>query len=242
MNNKQAFFAKIYKKLVVSCQALSDEPLHSSFIMSRMAVAAAQAGASGIRANSVEDIHEIKKATDLPIIGIIKQDYDNSDVFITPTMKEIDLLVNEGVDMIALDATIRVRPDGYTISEIFPEIRRKFPHQLFMADCSTLEEGITAEKLGFDAAGTTLCGYTEYTKGIKLPNVDLNKQFVQHLKIPVIAEGGISTPEELKEVFATGVHTAVVGSAITRPQVITKRFLQAIEEAVSTSKGSSAKP
>nr|WP_304216742.1 N-acetylmannosamine-6-phosphate 2-epimerase [Fredinandcohnia onubensis] len=230
MENKQGFFDKIYRKLVVSCQALPDEPLHSSYIMSKMAVAATQAGASGIRANSVEDIHEIKKVTDLPIIGIIKQDYDNSEVFITPTLKEIELLVNEGVDMIALDATSRVRPDGHTITEIFPEIRRKYPNQLFMADCSTLEEGIQAEKLGFDAVGTTLSGYTEYTKDVSLPNIDLIKQFVEHLRVPIIAEGGISSPEELKEVMATGVHSAVVGSAITRPQEITKRFIKVIQE------------
>lgn len=230
MENKQGFFDKIYRKLVVSCQALPDEPLHSSYIMSKMAVAATQAGASGIRANSVEDIREIKKVTDLPIIGIIKQDYDNSEVFITPTLKEIELLVNEGVDMIALDATSRVRPDGHTITEIFPEIRRKYPNQLFMADCSTLEEGIQAEKLGFDAIGTTLSGYTEYTKNVKLPNIDLIKEFVERLSVPIIAEGGISSPEELKEVMATGVHSAVVGSAITRPQEITKRFLNALQD------------
>jgi len=228
MENKQGFFDKIYRKLVVSCQALPDEPLHSSYIMSKMAVAATQAGASGIRANSVEDIHEIKKVTDLPIIGIIKQDYDNSEVFITPTLKEIELLVNEGVDMIALDATSRLRPDGHTITEIFPEIRRKYPDQLFMADCSTLEEGIQAEKLGFDAVGTTLSGYTAYTKNVKLPNIDLIKQFVEHLNVPIIAEGGISSPEELKEVMATGVHAAVVGSAITRPQEIAKRFINVL--------------
>ncbi len=230
MENKQGFFDKIYRRLVVSCQALPDEPLHSPYIMSKMAVAATQAGASGIRANSVEDIHEIKKVTNLPIIGIIKQDYDNSEVFITPTMKEIELLVNEGVDMIALDATSRVRPDGHTITEIFPEIRRTYPDQLFMADCSTLEEGIQAEKLGFDAVGTTLSGYTEYTKDVKLPNIKLIKEFVEHLSVPIIAEGGISSPEELKEVMATGVHSAVVGSAITRPQEITKRFLNALQD------------
>jgi N-acylglucosamine-6-phosphate 2-epimerase len=230
LENKQGFFDKIYRKLVVSCQALPDEPLHSSYIMSKMAVAATQAGACGIRANSVEDIHEIKKVTDLPIIGIIKQDYDNSEVFITPTLKEIELLVNEGVDMIALDATSRLRPDGHTITEIFPEIRRKYPDQLFMADCSTLEEGIQAEKLGFDAVGTTLSGYTEYTKDVKLPNINLIKEFVEQLSVPIIAEGGISSPEELKEVMATGVHSAVVGSAITRPQEITKRFIKVIQE------------
>lgn len=230
MNNKQAFFKKIHRKLVVSCQALPDEPLHSSYIMSKMALAAAEAGASGIRANSVEDIREIRKVTDLPLIGIIKQDYCHSDVFITPTIKEIDFLVNEGVDIIALDATDRVRPDGHTITEAFPQIRRKYPDQLFMADCSTLEEGIQAEKLGFDAAGTTLCGYTDYTKDAALPNIELMKQFVDHLSIPVIAEGGISSPDELKEVFAAGVYSAVVGSAITRPQEITKRFLRVLQD------------
>ncbi|MCH1624504.1 N-acetylmannosamine-6-phosphate 2-epimerase [Ferdinandcohnia quinoae] len=230
MAKNRDFFEKVNRKLIVSCQALPDEPLHSPFIMSKMALAVVEAGASGIRANSVEDINEIKKVTNLPIIGIIKQEYKDSDVFITPTLNEIELLINEGVDMIALDATGRVRPDGTTISEIFPMIREKYPDQLFMADCSTLDEGIKAEKLGFDAIGTTLAGYTSYTKDVELPNFELIKQFVDTLKVPVIAEGGISTPEELKKVFDTGVHSAVVGSAITRPREITKRFLQAIQD------------
>src|SRR4051812_38260906 len=137
MNNKDRVFEQIKGKLIVSCQALEEEPLHSPFIMGKMAYAAMLGGASGIRANSVEDIREIKTTVNLPIIGIIKKVYEGFDVFITPTMKEIDALTQEGVDIIALDATKRIRPDGNTISEIFPEIREKYKNQIFMADCST---------------------------------------------------------------------------------------------------------
>lgn len=229
MKKKNDVFEAIKGKLVVSCQALPEEPLHSPFVMGKMAYAALQGGAAGIRANSVEDIREIKKQVDLPIIGIIKQVYEGSDVFITPTMKEIDLLYREGVDIIALDATKRVRPDGKTISEVFPEIRAQYKDQLFMADCSTYEEAKEAYALGFDCLGTTLSGYTAYTEGTSLPNMDMLERLVEDFPIPIIAEGGIWTPEELTSIFKLGVDSAVVGTAITRPMEITKRFVAAIE-------------
>lgn len=219
----------IQRKLVVSCQALPEEPLHSPFIMGRMAYAAYLGGASGIRANSVDDIKEIKKHVDLPIIGIIKSVYEGSEVFITPTMKEVDELYREGVDMIAMDATDRRRPDGSTITELFPRIREKYKDQLFMADCSTYEEALTAVELGFDSIGTTLSGYTEATKDKSLPDFDLIERLVNTVSVPVIAEGGISTPEELKKIFDLGIYSAVVGSAITRPMEITKKFMKAVE-------------
>lgn len=229
MSNKVDTFEKIRQQLIVSCQALPEEPLHSPFIMGRMAYAAMLGGAKGIRANSVEDIREIKKTVDLPIIGIIKSVYEGSNVFITPTMKEIDLLHQEGVDIIAIDATKRIRPDGSTISEVFPKIREKYPNQLFMADCSTYEEGVEAYKLGFDCIGTTLSGYTEYTAGKSLPDLELIEKLVKSFNIPVIAEGGIWTPHQLKQVFEIGAHAAVVGTAITRPMEITKRFVEAMK-------------
>jgi N-acylglucosamine-6-phosphate 2-epimerase len=228
MNKENQVFEKIKGKLIVSCQALPEEPLHSPHIMGRMAYAAMLGGACGIRANSVEDIREIKKTVSLPIIGIIKRDYDGSDVFITPTLEEIDLLYQEGVDIIALDATDRVRPDGKTINEVFPIIRDKYKDQIFMADCSTFAEAQAAYELGFDCIGTTLSGYTENTRGTKLPDISLVERSVKELNVPIIAEGGIWTPEDLKAVFDRGVHTAVVGSAITRPMEITKKFIQAI--------------
>jgi len=228
MSTEQNMLDKIKGKLVVSCQALPEEPLHSPFIMGRMALAAYLGGASGIRANSVADIQEIKRQVDLPIIGIIKQVYEGSSVFITPTMKEIDALYREGVDIIALDATDRVRPDGTTIDELFPQIRAAYKDQLFMADCSTYEEAVRAAELGFDSVGTTLSGYTETTKGNSLPDFDLVKQLVDTLSVPIIAEGGISSPEQLHRMFSLGIHSAVVGSAITRPMEITKRYVQAV--------------
>ncbi|MBP9630609.1 MAG: N-acetylmannosamine-6-phosphate 2-epimerase, partial [Leptotrichiaceae bacterium] len=120
------------KKLVVSCQALEDEPLHSPFIMGRMAVAAKEGGACGIRANSVNDIIEIKKNVNIPVIGIIKNEYLNSDIYITPTLKEIDDLMEVGVDIIAIDATSRIRPNGLPLNDFFKKIKEKYPTQIFM--------------------------------------------------------------------------------------------------------------
>lgn len=228
MIDKNKLFNKIKGKLIVSCQALPEEPLHSPYIMGKMAYAAYLGGAAGIRANSIEDIKEIKNTVDLPIIGIIKSVHENSNVFITPTEKEIDLLYKEGVNIIALDATNRIRPDGKTISEVFPSIRKKYPDQIFMADCSTYQEAKKAYELGFDCLGTTLSGYTEYTKGKVLPDLDLIERLGKDFDIPIIAEGGIWTLEDLENVFKLGAHSAVIGSAITRPMEITKRFVEAI--------------
>lgn len=220
---------KIKGGLIVSCQALESEPLHSSFIMSRMAYAAYLGGAKGIRANTTEDIAEIKKAVDLPIIGIIKQVYTDSDVYITPTLREVEKLCECGVDIIAVDATDRPRPFGVSFKDFFTEVRKRFPNQIFMADTSCFEEGKAARELGIDIVGTTMSGYTPYTKGTALPDFALMERYVKELDCPVIAEGGIWTPEQLRTAFDTGVHAAVVGTAITRPMEITKRFADAIK-------------
>ena len=210
-------------KLIVSCQALPEEPLHSSYIMSRMAYAAYVGGASGILANTVSDIREIEKTVDLPIIGIIKEVYGENPVYITPTMKEISALVAEGVDIIAIDATKRERPDGNTLENLMKAAKEKYPNQLFMADISSVEEAIEAERLGFDFVGTTLVGYTEYTKG-NLPLVELEK-VIQAVSLPVIGEGNLDTPEKAKKALDLGAFAVVVGGAITRPQQITKKFV-----------------
>lgn len=225
---KQEILDRIKGGLIVSCQALPDEPLHSSYIMSRMAYAAYQGGAVGIRANTAKDIEEIRATVSLPVIGIVKQVYEGCDVYITPTMQEVEALVEVGVEIIAMDATKRPRPDGRMIEEVFPEIRERYPDQLFMADCSCVEEGLQAEQLGFDLLGTTMAGYTPYTKGTKLPDVTMIKALVEQSKKPVIAEGGIWCPEDLKRVLDTGAWAAVVGTAITRPRDITRRYVEAI--------------
>lgn len=222
----QEILAKIKGGLIVSCQALASEPLHSSYIMSRMAFAAKEGGACGIRANSPEDIVEIRKTVDLPVIGLHKVDYDDSDIYITPTMKEIDALVATGVEIIALDATNRTRPGGLSLTEFFTEVRAKYPDQLFMADTSCFEEGKLAAELGFDLIGTTMSGYTPYTKGRSLPDYELMERYVKELNKPIIAEGGIWEIDQLKTAMATGVWAAVVGTAITRPRDITRRFVE----------------
>lgn len=229
MTNKE-ILEQIKGKLIVSCQALETEPLYDSYIMSKMAWAAYLGGAAGIRANTVVDIKAIKEKVDLPVIGIIKQVYDDSDVYITPTEKEVDALVEIGCEIIAVDATDRLRPNGVTFEEFFTKIRAKYPNQLFMADTSCFDEGKKAEELGCDLIGTTMAGYTPYTKGTSLPDFTLMERYVNELHSPVIAEGGIWVPEQLKQAIDTGVHAAVVGTAITRPMDITKHFISALEK------------
>lgn len=228
----QAILDQVKGGLIVSCQALKEEPLHSSYIMSRMAYAAMLGGAVGIRANTVVDITEIKKTVNLPVIGIIKEVYGDCNVYITPTMKEIDALMACGVSIIATDATDsakRPRPDGKTLDEFFGEVRAKYPDQLFMADCSSYEEGMHAAEIGFDLIGTTMNGYTEYTKGAELPNIEMMGRLARDCGKPVIAEGGIWLPDQLKAALDAGVWAAVIGGAITRPMEITKRFVAAIK-------------
>lgn len=222
---------KLKKGLIVSCQALDNEPLHSSFIMGRMALAAKMAGAVGIRANTVSDIQEIKKNVDLPIIGIIKKDYDNSEVYITPTMDEVDCLVAEGVDIIATDGTNNKRPKNKGLKDFYEEIRAKYPDIKLMADCSTVDEAIMADKLGFDYIGTTLIGYTPQSKGDQIDADDFKilREIIEKVNHPVIAEGNVDKPEKAKRVLELGALTVVVGGAITRPQNIAKKFVDCIE-------------
>lgn len=224
--------SQIYKKLIVSCQALPDEPLHSSFIMGRMAKAAKEGGACGIRANSREDIEEIKRYVELPIIGIVKKEYADSPVYITPTMREVDALVEAGADIIALDATGSRRPGGVLLDDFVEEIRNRYPGQPLMADCSTVEEVLHADRLGFDFLGTTLVGYTEQSAGKQIEENDFEiiRQILEKVNHPVIAEGNINTPQKARRVLEIGCYSVVVGSIITRPQVITRTFTEEIDK------------
>ena len=217
--------------LIVSCQALPHEPLHSSFIMGRLALAAKEGGAYGIRANTKEDIAEIQNNVDLPIIGIVKRDYNDSNVYITPTMKEIDELMEVNPEIIAIDATISLRPNNITLDEFYHQIREKYPNLKLMADCSTVEEALHADQLGFDFIGTTLVGYTEQSKNDKIDANDFEiiRTILEQVSHPVIAEGNINTPEKAKRVIQLGCFSVVVGSIITRPQLITKSFTKALE-------------
>ena len=218
-------------KLIVSCQALPHEPLHSSFIMGRMALAAKEGGAYGIRANTKEDIEEIQSQVDLPIIGIVKRDYADSKVYITPTMKEVEELMEVKPEIIALDATGALRPNGVALDDFFRELKEKYPNQLWMADCSTVGEALHADELGFDFIGTTMVGYTEQSKADKIEADDFKilREIISSVKHKVIAEGNINTPQKAKRVIELGAFSVVVGSIITRPQLITKSFAEALD-------------
>lgn len=229
--SKEEILKAMKHSIIVSCQALPGEPLYveEKSVMYLMARAAKQAGATCIRTNSIRDVIAIKEETKLPVIGLIKKQYEGYESYITPTLKEVAELIEAEADVIALDCTMRRRGDGATINEYIAKIKELYPDIVLMADISTYEEGVNAWKCGVDLVSTTMSGYTSYSSQLEGPDFELVKKLVETVDIPVIAEGRVHTPELAKAMLETGAYAVVVGGAITRPFEIATRFMNAIK-------------
>ncbi len=229
---KEEILERLEGGLIVSVQAEEQEPLGKPAILAAMSVAAVRGGAVGIRTSRPENIIAVRDAVPVPVIGIYKRQYASSEVIITPTVTEALAVKKTGIPIVAMDATGRKRPMGDSLENMVRELR-KDTDILLMADVSTREEGIRAAELGFDLIGTTLSGYTPYSRNTGseyLPDFDLISELKNELgdDIPVIAEGRIWSPEDAVTAFRRGAFAVVVGSAITRPHLITARITEAI--------------
>jgi N-acylglucosamine-6-phosphate 2-epimerase len=229
MKTKKEILDEIRGTLIVSCQAREGWAMHGSSIMAAFAAAAMEGGAGGIRANGAADIQEIKKKVSLPLIGIQKIWQDSCEGYITPTYESAVPIIEAGAEIIALDATARSRPNHETFASIVKRIRDNYPHVLIMGEISAIEEAKVIKDLDIDLISTTLSGYTAASK--KTEGVDLNLigDIVAITHIPVIAEGKIRTEKEVVEAFQAGAHAVVVGTSITRPEIITSRYTAEIK-------------
>lgn len=220
---------RLKNKVVVSVQAMPSEPLYLEKCMVAMMKSVVKGGAGGLRVAGARDVKNAKFLFDVPVIGLTKPDVIPQNwkevVYITPTLKEVISLVEAGADIIAFDGTERPRPNGCKLEEIIKYI--KINKRIAMADISTLDEGLKAAELGVHMISTTLSGYTTHSKEAdEGPDFELLEQLTKRTKIPVVLEGRIWEPLQVDKAFELGAHCVVIGSAITRPQLITKRFVQ----------------
>ncbi len=226
MNN---LIAKLKHGLIVSCQADDQDPFDHPELIAKFAKAAQLGGAVGIRTQGIDNIKMVRSEVDLPIIGMVEGSFANGWTCITPDFKDIDDLIDAGVDIIALDVTTRKRPNGMDGVEFFDEVSERYDIPL-MADISTFEEGIRAAEMGAELIATTLVGHTEFTEKYLTEHPDFNliEQLSRTVKVPVVAEGRIWSPDDARECLHYGAYCVVVGSAITRPKVMTKKFVNAL--------------
>lgn len=224
---KKAILDSFKGGLIVSCQVQHDDPIYGETIVEKMALAAEWAGAVGIRANSPEQIRQIKNVVDLPIIGLYKIWEEGTDVFITPTLESAKQVWEAGAEIIAFDCTAQKNSDGVPAYELFYEIKKEIPEAIIFADVSNYEEAKRAVEFGADIVAPTLYGYTAETKHIEEPDF---REFARMCRdfsddAYIMMEGHIYTPEDAMKCMFLGAHSVVVGSVITRPHLTAKRFV-----------------
>ncbi|MDR1556913.1 MAG: N-acetylmannosamine-6-phosphate 2-epimerase [Tannerellaceae bacterium] len=224
---KKAMIESFKQGLIVSCQVQPDDPVYSEEFVVKMALAAQWGGAVGIRANTPEQIRAIKKRVNLPVIGLWKIWHDDTDVFITPTLEAARAVWEAGAEIIALDCTEQITHEGRPAYELLEKVRKEIPEAILFADVSTYDEGLRAVRMGAEIVGPTLYGYTKETRHIEQPDMREFARMCRDFQPEsyVIMEGHIYTPEEAMKCLYVGAHAVVVGSAITRPHLITRRFV-----------------
>ncbi len=223
---------KLKNSIIISSQAMPCEPFYDQIAMTAMIQSVINGGAQGLRLAGERDIKIAKQLCDLPVIAITKPDKipDNFKevVYITPSLSDVKILAESGADIIAFDGTSRPRPGGATLAQIIESVQKY--SCLAMADISTFEEGVNARKLGADIISTTLAGYTSNSVEVEGPDFELLKKLVKELDCPVILEGRIWSPDEVKKAFELGAYAVVIGSAVTRPHHIVERFRKISEK------------
>lgn len=222
--------SRLKNKVIVSVQAMPSEPLYLEKCMVAMMKSVVKGGAGGLRVAGIRDVRNAKNLFDIPVVGITKPDVIPPNwqeiVYITPELKDVISLIEAGADIVAFDGTQRPRPNDAKLEELIKYI--KINKRVSMADISTVEEGIKAAEMGANLLSTTLSGYTLESKSDNEgPDFKLLRELVERTNVPVVLEGRIWEPEDVQKAFSLGAHCVVIGSAITRPQLITKRFVQA---------------
>ena len=215
-------------KVIVSVQAMPNEPLYKEGCMFAMMQSVVNGGASALRVAGARDVKNAK-TLGVPVIGLTKPDGLPENwkeiVYITPTLKEVNELIDAGADVVAFDGTRRPRPNNCTLQEIVSRV--KSANRYAMADIATYDEAMYCAELGVDIISTTLSGYTqESLSDSDIPDFELLQKIVKNTDVPVILEGRIWEPSQVDKAFELGAHCVVIGSAITRPQLITKRFIE----------------
>jgi N-acylglucosamine-6-phosphate 2-epimerase len=212
--------------LIVSVQAEADSPLNTPEAIALLARVAVTNGARGVRVEGSGRIGAVRRAVCVPIVGIVKRRYPGFAPYITPSDREIAEVVAAGAELVAFDATGRVRPDGRDVAAVVAAIHRR--GALAMADCATADDAARAASAGADVVATTLCGYTESTRGTPLPALDLVRAAAANGCFTV-CEGGVASPDDVRAAFAAGADAVVAGTALTNVDVLVRRFAAATE-------------
>ena len=224
--SKPSLIQSLSHGLIVSCQAPVDSPLHDPVVIAAIAQASVNQGAAGVRIDTPAHISAVRQKVEVPIIGLWKQQLPGYEVYITPQFHHAAAIAQAGADIIAIDATLRNRPEGETVATLIARIHNELG-KLVMADVDTIKAASAAAEAGADIVGTTLFGYTAQTNHLSPPGFDLLTQLIQ-LDIPAICEGGISSPQMARHALDLGAYAVVVGTAITGIDCQVKAYQQAI--------------